>query len=433
MVGSIGDSLPSVAEPELAATPKLAAWRPSLAIAATYFAQGLVGYLGAMMLGVLAQLGTPLDQQVGVLASGAIPWVLKFGFGLALDLGPSWPLRIRAVVSMTLLASAALATWALARAWAPGVPDSLVALGLIWLALNLAMAIQDTLVDALALDLLADHRALAATGMGLGHALGFGLVGPWWIGGAVVREGLAAGLGLATIAIAVVAPTALLIWAPGRPRKARAQANSEQSRSPTDWLWLLAIPVLAMLGMLAPNITSAVAGEFLFGELGWEFADYAGALLPLGALAGIAGALAFGPLVARLGPAWASAIASLGLGGIWLGFAGLSSHWTEPWLIRSLAGGEGCMQAALLVGLHALALVAAARSPLPITGFVLAMAALNLPRVLGPLLAPTLVEHGWVAVFAGCGAVQILAGIGLALLVIRTPWVYTERRFGFER
>ncbi len=91
------------------------------------------------------------------------------------------------------------------------------------------------------------------------------------------------------------------------------------------------------------------------------------------------------------------------------------------------------MQAALLVGLHALALVAAARSPLPITGFVLAMAALNLPRVLGPLLAPTLVEHGWVAVFAGCGAVQILAGIGLALLVIRTPWVYTERRFGFER
>ncbi len=399
---------------------ELAAWRPSAVIGATYFAQGLVAYVGALMLGVLAQLGTPLDQQVGILASGALPWVLKFVLGLLLDLGPSWPLRLRALVSIGLLGAAAAATGSLTQAWAPGVPSSLVAIGLGWLALNLAMATQDTLVDALALDLLADHRALAATGMGLGHALGFGLVGPWWLGSKVVREGLAAGLELATIAIALVALSPLLLWAPGRPRKAREQASAKRSRSSSDWLWLLAIPSLGLLGMLAPNITSAVAAEFLFGELHWEFEDYAALLLPVGAIAGLIGALASGPLVARVGPERAAAGAALLLGGVWLSFALLSRHWSEPWLIRSLAGSEGLLQAALLVGLHALALLAAARSPLPITGFVLAMAALNLPRVLGPLLAPTMLELGWVGLFAGCGAVQILAGIGLTLLFRRS-------------
>ncbi|MFV8755577.1 hypothetical protein ACNOYE_33930 [Nannocystaceae bacterium ST9] len=398
----------------------LAAWRPSVVVGSTYLAQGLVACLGPMMLGVLAQLGTPLEDQVGVLASGALPWVLKFALGLLLDLGPSWPLRVRSLVSLILLGGAALATWGLARAWAPGVPESLTELGFVWLALNFAMAMQDTLVDALALDLLADRRALAATGMGLGHAIGFGLLGSWWIGGTIVREGLAAGLELAALALAILAATPLLLWSPGRPVAARERPSSRRDRSPSDWLWLLAIPLLGLIGMLAPNITGAVAAEFLFVELRWEFADYAIALLPLGAIAGVIGALTCGSLLARVGPAWASASMALLLGVLWLVFASLSSRWSEIWLIRSLAFGEGFLQAALLVGLHALALLAAARSPLPITGFVFAMAALNLPRVLGPLLAPTMVEHGWIAVFTGCGALQILAGLGLLPLIRRT-------------
>jgi hypothetical protein len=401
------------------ADSELAAWRPSVVIGSTYLAQGLVYFIGGMMLLVLAQLGTPLEQQVGVLATGAIPWVLKFVLGLVLDLGPSWPLRVRSLVSTLLLASAALATWALARAWAPGVPDSLVGLGLVWLALNLALASQDALVDALALDLLADHRALAATGMGLGHALGFGLVGPFWITAAIGEGGLARGFEWIAIVIAVLATTPLLLWAPGRPRKARERATATRERSPNDWLWLLTIPVIFMLAMLAPNITGAIGGEFLVGHLGWDPVDFGLRVAPLGAVAGILGVLAWGPVVAKIGPAWASAAVSLLLGAVWLVFASASEHWGALASIRAMVLGEGFMQAALMVGLHALALLAAARSPLPITGFVLAMAALNLPRVVGPLLAPMLVEHGWVVVFTGCGAVQILAAIGLALLVRR--------------
>lgn len=401
------------------ADSELAAWRPSVVIGSCYVAQGLVYFTGGMMLLVLAQLGTPLEQQVGILATAAIPWVLKFMLGLLLDLGPSWPLRVRSLVSTLLLASAALTTWALARAWAPGLPDSLVGLGLIWFALNLALAMQDALVDALALDLLADHRALAATGMGLGHALGFGLIGPLWITAAMAEGGLAAGFEWTAIMIAVLAATPLLLWAPGRPRKARERAPAKRERLPGDWLWLLTIPVICMLAMLGPTITAAIGGDFLVGHLGWDPVDYGIRVAPFGAVAGILGVLAWGPLVGKIGPAWASATVSLLLGAVWLVFASASEQWAALGTIRALTLGEGFMQAALLVGLHALALLAAARSPLPITGMVLAMAALNLPRVLGPLLAPSLVEHGWVAVFGVCGAVQILAAIALALLARR--------------
>jgi hypothetical protein len=204
----------------------LAAWRPSVVIGSTYLAQGLVLYVGALMGAQLAQLGTPLEDQVGVLASGLLPWMLKFVFGLLWDLGPSWPLRIRALVSFTLLAAAAAAMGALARAWAPGVPDSLIMLGLVWSALNLAMAVQDTLVDALALDVLAEHRAVAATGMSLGHALGFGLIGPLWLASVYLEQGLGPAIELATLAIAVVALTPALLWLPGRPRKARERDDA---------------------------------------------------------------------------------------------------------------------------------------------------------------------------------------------------------------
>jgi hypothetical protein len=397
----------------------LAAWRPSVVIGSTYVAQGLVYFVGAQMLAMLVQLGTPIEQQVGLLATGALPWVLKFVLGLLMDLGPSWPLRVRALVCATLLAGAALATAWLGQAWASGVPESLAAVAWGWLAINVALAVQDAIVDALALDLLADHRALAATGMGLGHAVGLGLIGPLWIYSAMVEGGLAAGFEITAVMVAVVAATPLLLWAPGTPTKASERATAKREQTLSDWLYLLAIPLIAFVAMLGINITAAVGTEFLIGHLAWDSTDYATRVVPIGAVAGLLGALAWGRLLGATNPARAGALASLLLGALWLVFASLSDHWTALWSIRMINFGEGFLQAAVMVGVFALALRAAARSPLPITSFVLVMAALNLPRVVGPLLAPGLVERGWVAMFAVCGAVQILAGIALALLARR--------------
>jgi len=78
-----------------------------------------------------------------------------------------------------------------------------------------------------------------------------------------------------------------------------------------------------------------------------------------------------------------------------------------------MAGSEGVLQAGMMVGLHAVALLAASRSPMPTTVFVLAMAALNLPRVIAPLLAPQALALGWIGLFAACGVTQIVVSAGL--------------------
>jgi hypothetical protein len=142
--------------------------------------------------------------------------------------------------------------------------------------------------------------------------------------------------------------------------------------------------------------------------------------VPIGTIAGIVGWLAMGPLVAKLGPVRASMIAGGGLGFSWLLFAGASSWWHEPGILPAYAGGEATLQAALLVGLHALALATLAGMPLSTTAFVLAMAALNLPRALAPLFGPSLAGLGWVGAFAACGAIQLIAVAGLWTLRRRT-------------
>lgn len=388
-----------------------------LVVGAAYLVQGLVAAVGVLMLGRLAQLGLPLEAQVGILASGAVPWILKFVVALLLDLGPSWPLRLRGLVLAVLQGGAALCLWALASAWGSELaPASISTIATGWIALNLAVALQDVLVDGLALDTLAGHRAQAAAAMGLGHALGAGMLGPLVLGGRIVERGMHAGLDAPAWWVAGLALIpAVALWPRGqaRPTKARAQLAAQRPREAGDLARLVAVPVLFAALLFGASATSTLSYEFLFAELRFDYAGYARLILPVGAFAGIAGALGWGPLVSRLGPARASVIASVGLGLAWLSFAAASPLWAERGAVALLAGAEGVLQSALLVGLHALALAAAARSPLPTTAFVLAMAALNLPRVLAPLVAVELAGLGWVGVFAALGAAQLVVSAGL--------------------
>lgn len=404
----------------------LPAWRPAATIGATYLAQGLVAYLGVIMVGMLAQLGTPLEQQVGLLASGALPWALKFAFALLLDLRPLVSLRVRALAAALLLASASVGMATLARAWAPGHASELGLVAWVWLASNFALALLDVLADALALERLADRRALAATCMGLGHALGFGVIGPLGLLELVLHEGLAPALQRGAVMVGVLALVPLVTFvAEPHPTTREPTATTADSTPISPWPALAAL-VLCIVAMLGPNVTGALASEFLFAALHWDFADFAAILLPLGAIAGLIGALLAGLAVARRGPAHAAAWMAALLGLAWLAFAAASPQWSAAWTLRWLAASEGALQAALLVCLHALALQHAGPS-FAITRFVTMMAALNLPRVLGPMLAPSLVGLGWVAVFAGCGAASLLAAGGLALLARAAPGIRDAR------
>ncbi len=388
-------------------------------VGTAYVVQGIVAAVGVALVGSLVKLGTPLEQQVALLASGAVPWVLKCAVALLLDLQPSWTLRRRAVVLAGLQTCIAAGLWVLAGAWAGFVAHgggSLGGIPALWVAVNFAAALQDVVTDNLALDTLRGRQAWAATAMGLGHALGAGLLGSLVLGSIMMEQGLVGGLRTTAMWIAFAAVLAgTLAWMPGRPARADSAVGRPRDRIPSveQLLALSGLLLLLVAIMLATNLTGGAAAEFLFGHLEWEVAEYLRRVPPIAAVAGLFGALAMGPLAAKLGPARASMLVGAALGLTWLWFASASATWEQPGTIISLAGCEATLQSALLVGLQALALIAAARSPWPTTAFVLAMAAINLPRALAPLMAPTLVENGWVGLFVTCGVIQLIAVAGL--------------------
>jgi hypothetical protein len=204
----------------------------------------------------------------------------------------------------------------------------------------------------------------------------------------------------------------LLLWRPDRPSKAREQPESRAWRAEDlgrcAWM-LIAFSIL----LFAANLTQAVGSQFVLGRLGWEFPTDTATLSLIAAVTMLIGAFACGPLVAKLGPAWAAMICSALLGVVWLIFAGTEPLWSQRLWILTLSSWEGLLQPALLVGLHAIALSIAARTPMPTTAFVLGMGAINLPRVLAPLAAPHVLELGWAGLFVACGLLQIVASASI--------------------
>jgi hypothetical protein len=385
-----------------------------LVVGSAYLVQGLTAVVGANLIGYLTAIGVPLETQVGLLASGAVPWVFKFVIALLLDLGPSWSMRARGLLLTLLQACAAVCVWTIAREFVDGqAPPSIPSVAAAWIALNACVATQDVLVDALALDALHNRRAATATAMSVGAALGFGVLDAFVIAPRIAERGMAAGLASPAWWIAGLAllPAALL-WSSGRPSKARERAESRawQLADLGRLAWMLALFVALMF---AAALTQAVGFAFLVNRLGWQYPTETAILSFVAALCGLVGALACGPLVARLGPPRAAMICSALLGLAWLSFASVEPFWSQRFVVLTLASSEAVLQPALLVALHALALSLAARSPLPTTAFVLGMAALNLPRVLAPLVAPHALQLGWVGLFAACGLAQLLASGGV--------------------
>jgi hypothetical protein len=396
------------------------ALRCAAAVGSAYMVQGIVAGVGAVLIGALAQAGTTLEQQAGLLAGGAIPWVLKFLVALLLDASPSAPLRLRAVLIAGLQLGAAACLWGLAAAWAEREASgtgSLTMLAVAWVTLNFVVALQDVLVDNLALDTLRDHRSWAAVAMGLSPAIGLGLLGSLVLGQAIAEHGMVVGLQRPAYWVASLALLCgALLWLPGRPARAGSDSPGRRLPSGEQLRTLLVVAVLFASVMFGTYLTNAIGYEFVYVYLQWDLIEATRVLIPIATIAAIVGWLAMGPLVAKLGPVRASMIAGAGLGLAWLGWACASSWWHAPGLLPAYAGAEAALQAALLVGLHALALAAVARMPLATTAFVLLMAALNLPRVIAPLFGTSLAGLGWVGAFAACGLIQLIAVAGLWLL-----------------
>ncbi len=378
-----------------------------------YLVQGLVyGFAAFVLIPTLAQRGVALEAQAGVLALAGAPWVLKIAWGPLVDAVP-WaraaPGRVAALATLVVAGCAA--------GLASGVEreaDVLV-LASCWLALNIALALQDVATDALAFDGVQPHeRGVAQASMLLGHHLGHEGIAGLWLPGYAAVHGLAAPLWIVA-GIAVILAALPLFGARAGRARARESLLASLAAVARDARSRRAV-VLAMFVLAADVVTSTVTGAFWVGRLGWDAKDVGPFVSPLLLVGGLLGYGLAGFVVDRVGHRRAAAFGSAALGASWIGFALAESWWSSTAFMGTFVIVQSVASALMLAGVHALfmdVLDVRVRA----TQYAISTACLNLPRVWAALLAPPLFAAlGFAPLFLACGLYQV-AIVALVLAV----------------
>ncbi|MCB9755070.1 MAG: MFS transporter [Myxococcales bacterium] len=402
-----------------------ATWRPLATLTTLYLAQGLVAGFGAyVLLPQLQARGVDLATHAWFLASGGVPWVLKFLWAPALDrlAGPdSGRRRRRVVVALQLLCAGATALLAVSL----HAPLQLARLAGVWTLVNLFLALQDVAVDTLAIDAIpAARRGLARGLMQLGMLLGSGWLGSVALARVAAQDGLTAAVWTLALALALLASAPLLLrgadlGAPGgardRDRRALRRAFAQILEDPRTLLGA----VLALLAVLADGATQVIAYPFFLEHLGWTPQAFATQLAPVVSTAQVIAYAASALVVDRLGHARALAIATVALGGVYMAWGLLDPLLGDLRVLYGLVGAEGLASALLNTALLAL-LMDLADTRARATHFVVYMALINLSRlVLGRLLGPLpLAAFGFAGAWICLGALQCVA-LAPALLLAR--------------
>ncbi len=398
-------------------------------LGAMYVAQGLVyGFAAFILLPSLAAKGVALTEQTGIVALAGLPWVFKLLWGPVVDTwaaGRRGPPQL-AAIAMWLVAGCLVAL----GAWAP-TPDHTPVLAATWLALNVALSLQDVATDATALDRIApDDRGLANGVMLAGHHVGFEGLGGLALGAFVASRGLPSAL-WAMAAVIVVLSLAPM-WIDDAPAN-RASARTFAETVATLRVVLADRGALAVAGvaagvMFADVLTSALSAEFWINRLHWAVEDVAARLPWVLLPANVVGYLAAGPLADRMGHRRLAAYGTVVLGGSWAVFATLSPWWTSVPLMLGFVAVQALATAAMYVGVHAVLMDATAAGARA-THFAVLTSLLNSPRIVAPLLAaPALAALGWSGLFVACAAVQAAWGLALVRLPGREAAPGRDRR-----
>ncbi|MBL4687580.1 MAG: hypothetical protein JKY37_23495 [Nannocystaceae bacterium] len=312
------------------------------------------------------------------------------------------------------MAVAAILVW-MSRGLANGesLADHVGRVQLQWLALSIALSLQDVGTDALALDRIEPRDRGLANGVMLGgHHLGAEGLGGMAVGAAVVAAGASWGLAAMAVVFAALAVVPMLLpvaQTSGRPRVPMALGPALKSMFSTPAARLGF--TLAAVVMLADVATSAVSGAFWVQRLGWGPERIAGELAPLVLGSSVVGYLIAALVVDRLGHASATWVGAAALGALWVAFALAEPLWSVDAFMWAFVGLQTVATALMYVGVHAL-LMGATSPKVRATHFAVLMALLNLPRVLVPPLAPALLGAlGFAGLFAACGVFQL--GVGL--------------------
>ncbi len=386
-------------------------------MSALYIAQGIpYGFVTVTLAAYLAKHGAD-EGDVGDLTSFALlPWAFKWLWAPFVDrfshskMGRRRPFIITAQL-MLVIASGTLIL-------VPEPENNLATIGWIVFIANVFASLQDVSVDALAVDLLPESERGFANGLMYGGSY----LGTMF-GGAVMSTllglySLRVALAAQMIALAAIMMLPLLLRErPGdkmfslsarerpvgvvRPSLFKNLFKAFARRSP------LLSAVLAVAMLLGSQTLSAVFTVLLMKKLGWTQEGYGQMQGGLPLLLGLSGSVVGGWLADRIGHKKMVAIASVGLGLVWLGF-GLGAEWwgDDNFIYVYVCAQElflGTLSAAMFAMLMGVAWPVVAASQ-----FTAYMALLNLGRTLGGKLAGPLTESlGTVGVFLGFGALQI--------------------------
>jgi len=382
-----------------------------------YLTQGIAyGFAGWVLMPNLSAHGVSLEAQAGILASGSLPWILKFLWAPVLDRlrgDRAWDPRRVAMVAQLLVAASLIVLAA-----SCDVAANVGWLTWAWLVHNGMLAVQDATADALAIDILPQSQRGVGNGVMLGsRQLAEDLIAPRLLGVGLVVASLEAALWLEAGIIAALAFVPLLARWDGETRVAQQQEPlMARLRAAFARPRVRMVAVVAAVVFLADVVTSTASANFLVQHLGWDSATIGPTLGPPALIFGLGGYALATVLADRIGHARMAAVGSLGLGLTWVVFALLESHWGSQETIVGMVAAQAGTTALLYVGVHA-ALMDHTDPRVRATQFVIFMGLLNLPRLYGAALAPGLFDVlGYAGLYLAAGGFQAAMALVLPRL-----------------
>jgi PAT family beta-lactamase induction signal transducer AmpG len=326
------------------------------ALCTLYLAQGIPwGFMAITLPAYLAARGLGTDVVGATMSMTTLPYTFKWIWGPIID-SVSLPLAGRRR-PWILLAQLMMAATVIAMIAIPDLTSGLGALSAMIFLHNVFNSMQDVSVDALAVDLLAEDERGRANGL---------MYGSKYLGGFIGGAGMATVIELAGLRAALVVQTAALIaimMVPAllRERPASAQVVRPSVKRVAEGLLQAfrlrsaALGVaLALAILLAGGILQAVSVVLFTQTLGWEAADYARIVGGPGLWVGFGGSVLGGFLADRVGHRRLAAIASIGLGLMWLIFAAGRPLWDDRGFVYTLFLLEPLFQSIMTVSLFAL-------------------------------------------------------------------------------
>ena len=318
--------------------------------------------------------------------------------------------------------------------------ENLTILG--WLAFvhNCFNALQDVAVDALAVDLLPPEERGRVTGLMYGSKYLGTAIGGAGLSIVLGREGLtAAFIGMIMVVLVLTLLPLLTIERPGqrilpwfdRSEKA-GQAKSPVQVSQTSFLRIFTklidafanrgaamTALLMLLAYAASGVLSPIGISLFTVNLGWSEEKYGMITGGAAVFAGLTGAIAGGFLADLFGPRRVAAVATVGFGGLLMGFGISDGLWSNNIFSTGYLVTESFLQGVFTTSLFAICL-GVSRPVVAATQFTAFMALLNLSTTWSSSIS------GFVENQFGVAGAFILAGLLQASLILILPLTMTR-------